>query len=103
MDSTSLIAIIIAIIVIYLFIKFVVSPVLRIIFGVIIFLILIYLLQRFFGLNLDEIFAHFGISLNSSKWGPSLNWLLSPVNYCTDQIISFFNFIWKNVPKSSKF
>jgi hypothetical protein len=102
MDITSLIEILVVIVVIYFFMKFIVSPIFRLILGIIIFLVLIYLFQRFLGFNFDQILAPFGISLNSSKWGLNLNWLLGPINYCIDQIKTFLSYIWGNFPKSVK-
>jgi len=101
MDITLFIAIIVAIIAIYLFIKFIVSPILRIVFGIIIFLVLIYILQRFLGFNLNHILAPFGISF-SPDWESIFGWLLKPINYFTDQIKSFLTFIWHNIPKPFK-
>ena len=101
MDFTSLIEIIVAIFVIYFFIKLIVSPVIKIILGIIIFLVFIYILQKFFGFNLNQVLTPFGISFNSSKWGLGLNWLLGPINYFIEQIKTFLSFIWGNFPKSS--
>jgi hypothetical protein len=98
MDLTSLIAIVIAVIVIYLFIKFVVSPVLRVIFGIIVFLVLIYILQRFFGFNIDQVFTPFGIHFGKTN----LDWMAGPVNYCINQIKNLLNHLWNNIPKPSK-
>lgn len=100
MDITSIIEIIIVIAVIYFLIKFVVSPVIKIILGIIIFLVAIYLLQSFFGFNIDQVLAPFGISLNLNKLLPSFNWILGPANYCIDQIKHFISFIWDSFPKS---
>jgi hypothetical protein len=91
MDFASIIGIIIAVVVIYLFIKFIVSPVLRVAFGVIIFLILIYILQRFFGFNLNQVFGPFGINLD---------WILNPTDYFVNQAQNFLNNIWQNIPKT---
>jgi hypothetical protein len=102
MDFTSLIEIIIAIVVIYFFIRFIVNPILKVILGVIIFLIAIYILQKYFGFNLDKMLAPFGISLNSSKWSTNFNWILGPVNYYIYQAKNFLNFILQNVLKSTK-
>ena len=92
MDLTTLIEIIIAAFIIYLFIKFIVSPVVKIILGIIIFIVLVYLLQRFFGLEPDKILAPFGISLD--KWGLNLNWIQGTVNHYIQQIKikNFLNF-----------
>lgn len=55
MDIIGLIEIIAAILIIYLFIRFIVNPMLKLVLGVIGFIILLYLLQRFFNLNLEQI------------------------------------------------
>jgi hypothetical protein len=57
MDFTTFIEIIIAVAVIFLFIKFIVSPMLKLVLGIIAFAVLVYLLQKFFNLNLGQIFA----------------------------------------------
>lgn len=102
MDIISLIEIIIAIGVICLFIRFIVSPVLRVVLSIVGFIVLIYLLQRFFGFNIDQVLSPFGISLNINKLGINLNWIMEPVNHYIDQIKSFISYIWSNVPKSLK-
>ena len=100
MDATSLIATGIAIVVIFFFIKLIAVPFVRIILGVIAFIILLDLLQRFAGFNLNQILAPFGINVDLSKWGINLNWLLNPINYYINQAISFFHQAWDNVPKN---
>jgi hypothetical protein len=102
MDISSLIAIVIAIVAIYFFIKLIVSPIIKAVLGVIIFIAVIYLLQRFFGFNIDQILAPFGISFNLANWGPGFNWILGPANHYIDQIQNFANFVWGNVIKSYK-
>lgn len=57
MGFATFIEIIIAVAIIFLFIKFIVSPVLKLILGIVVFAVLIYLLQKFFNLNLGQIFA----------------------------------------------
>ena len=96
MDITSLIAIVVAILIIYLFIKFIVSPLLRVVFGIILILIILYLLQKFLGFDPNKILTLFGISLNNIN----LDWLSTPVDYCINQIKNFFLPIWKNIPKN---
>lgn len=96
MDTTLLIEIIVAAFVIFLFIKFVVSPVIKVILGVIIFLFLIYLLQRFFGIGLDKILAPFGISLNLDRWSSAINWIFSPLDGYIQQLKNLANFVWRN-------
>jgi len=100
MDLTSIIEIAVIVVVIYFFLKFIVSPVIKVIVGIIIFLVLIYLLQRFVGFNIDQILAPFGISFKSSTWGLNFNWLSNPIGYLTNQAETFFRFMWGNLPKS---
>lgn len=99
MDFTSLIGIIIVIVIVYFLIRFIISPIIKAIVGVIAFLVLIYLLQHFFGFDFGKILAPFGISFDSSKWGLNLNWLSGPVDYYINQIKNFLILIWGNFPK----
>lgn len=100
MDLTSVIEIIIAVVVVYFFIKLIAVPIVRIILGVITFLILIYLLQRFLGFNFGQILAPFGISFNSSKWGLNLNWVSGSINFFINKLESFFSYLLGNLPKN---
>jgi hypothetical protein len=100
MDTTSIVTIVVGIGVIILFVKFVVSPVVRVILGIVIFCIAVYLLQRFLNFNLNQILAPFGISLDLSKWGPNFNWILGPANHYVDQAKNFLIMIWGNLTKS---
>jgi len=96
MDITSLIAIVVAVVIIYLFIKFIISPLLRVVFGVILILIIIYLLQKFLGFDPNKILTPFGISFDNIN----LNWLSAPVDYCLNQIKNLLLPIWKSIPKN---
>jgi len=100
MDTTSIIELIVAIFVVLIFIKFIVSPFIKIILGIIIFLFLLYLLQRLFGFNIDSALAPFGIHSNLNQWVIKSNWIFGPVNYYIDQVKIFANSIWNNFPKS---
>jgi hypothetical protein len=98
MDIASFIAVAVAVIIIYCFLRFVVSPIIKVVFGVILFLIIIYVLQRL-GFNLDQSLAPLGINLNLNKWLPNLNWIFGPANYYIDQAKNFLYSIWGNFPK----
>ena len=100
MDFTSLIAIAVAVVVIYFFIKLIVGPLAKAVVGIIIFLVTVLLLQRFFGFNFDQVLAPFGVSLNLNQWISKLNWILGPADYYIDQIKHFAELIFKNIPKS---
>lgn len=94
MDNQSLIAIIIGAIVLFFFVKFILSPIIRVVLGVVIFLIAIYLLQRFYNFNP---LSPFGISLDTGSW--NLDWIFSPIGFYIDKIRNFLSFIWGNFPK----
>ncbi len=100
MDFTSIIEIVVVVAIAYFLIRFIVSPVIRLVFGIIIFLIVVTLLQRFFGFDIDQILSQFGIHLNLNKWILSFNWILGPADRYIDQIKNFLNFIWSRVLKS---
>jgi hypothetical protein len=102
MDTTSIVTIVVGIGVIILFVKFVVSPIVRVILGIVIFCIAVYLLQRFLNFNLNQLLAPYGVSLDLSKWGLNLNWILGPANYYADQVKNFLIMIWGNLLKSYK-
>ncbi len=99
MDTTLLIEIVVAIFIVWLFVKFIVNPVLKIVVGIIIFLFLIYILQRFFGLSIDKLLAPFGISLNLDSWVSKFNWLFSPLDGYINKIKDFIIFAWAKIPK----
>lgn len=101
MDTTLFIEIVFAVLIVWLFIKFIVNPVLKIIFGIIIFLFLAYLLQRLFGFSIDKLLEPFGVSLGIDSWISKIEWIFSPLNSFVEKIKSFINYIWANVPKSN--
>ena len=99
-NFTSIILILVAIALIYLFLRFVISPALRIVLAVIILLILFYALQRIFGFDVGKILAPFGISFDFNKFYSNFSWILTPINNFIDKAASFWKFIWHNVPQS---
>jgi len=98
-DLTSLAVIAVIIVVIYFFVKLIVSPLVRVGLGIIIFIIALYLLQRFFGFDLNKVLGPLGISVPNG-WNIDLNTIFGPFNYYIEQIKSFASFLWQNVPKS---
>jgi hypothetical protein len=99
MDFNSIIAIVVGAVAIYLFIKFVVNPLIKTVLGIVIFLILIYILKHTFNLDLTKAFGPFGSYFDLDSWGSSIGWLLDPINYFLNKATSFFHYIWGNVPK----
>lgn len=100
MDFASLIGIVIVIVIIYFFVKFIISPIIRVIFGILSFLVLIYLLQRLLGFNIDNILLQYNINLNINGWLSKLDWLLAPLDNLIEQIKSFLDSSWQKIPKS---
>jgi hypothetical protein len=99
MDIISIIEIAVAVVAVFFIIKFIVSPVIKIIVGIILILVFAYVLQKYFGFNIDKALAPMGISLNLNSWGPAFNWISSPLSYAIDQIQKLFDFISGNFPK----
>jgi len=99
MDTTSLIEIVIVVVAIYFFIRFIVSPIIKAVLGVVALIVIVYLLQRFLGFDIGKVLAPFGISFDSSNWGQNLNWILGPLGYYVDQAKNFLNFILKLLKK----
>ena len=99
MDISSLIGIIVVIIVAYFLIKFIISPILRIIIGVVFLVAALYFLQKLFGFNLNQLLTPLGISFDLNKWIDSFGWILSPATYYMEKIKSFFVYILGNYPK----
>ena len=87
MDLASIITIVVGAIIIYFVIKFVVSPLIKAIAGIIALLLLIYIIQYFFGFNLDRFFGPLATYLDITKWGINLSWLLNPLNYYLNKFI----------------
>jgi len=98
MDASSIIAIVIGVVAIYFFIKLVVSPIIKAVLGIVIFLVVIYLLQRM-GFNFDRVLAPLGISLNINSWGSGFNWILNPVGYLFSKIKEILDSAFQNIPK----
>lgn len=98
MTITSLLPIIIAVIIVYFLAK-IFGPLIRIIAGIVIFLVLIFVLQNFFNFNFTQIFGTFGKSLNLNKWNINLNGIVNLINYYINQAVSFLRYLISNVPK----
>ena len=100
MDISSLIAIVVVIVVIYYLIKFIVSPLLKAIAGIVFLLVAVYVLQHYLNFNLSNILGPFAKYLDVSTWGPGFSWILSPLNYYLDQAQTFILNLLNNLPKS---
>ncbi len=96
MTTSSIILIIIAIVVIYLFIKFIVSPLVKIIFGIVIILAIIYILQNFLNIDLSQFLGPLSPYLDLNKLNSSINGI---INLITPFINFFVNQSKSIIPK----
>lgn len=82
MNFTPLITIIISVVAIYFFVKLIVNPLIKVVAGVVIFLVIVYILQRFFNFDFNDTFGPLAKYLNPEKWGVNFNEIISQiVNY----------------------
>jgi len=93
MDTKALIELILVIGSVILFIKFMVSPIIKAILGIISFIVIVYLLQKFLGFDIGEMLSPLGISLDFNNWSQNISWILKPAEYCLNQIKNLLNFI----------
>lgn len=82
MDTNSIIAAVIGIVATYLFIKLIVSPLIKAILGVIIFVAVIYVLQHFFNIDFSTVLGPFGKYLNLTNWNIDFSGIIRQIeNY----------------------
>lgn len=75
MDLNSILFIIVGLIAIYLFIKLVVSPIVKAILAIVIFFVAVYLLQKYFSFNLLGL-----METSFNKMIPGYDWIWGPIN-----------------------
>jgi len=97
MDLNTLIVIVVIVIAVYIFIKLIVSPLLKAAVGIVILLLAIYILQKFFNFDLRNVFGPFAVYLDITKWGVNLNWLLDPINSNINKLLPFVHIIWQKL------
>lgn len=68
MDIASIIPIVIIIVAIYILVKFIFSPILKILTGVIILFAVIYILQHFFNIDIQKALGPLAPYFNIEKW-----------------------------------
>lgn len=91
MDYSTIIAVIIAVVAIYLFVKLVLSPLMKALLGVIIFAAILYIAQNFFNLNFTALLAP--LNRFFSGWG-----IFNPVSIVS-KIGEYISSILNNIPK----
>lgn len=99
-DITQILIIAVAIFIIYYFVKFIISPVLKAIAGIIFFLIIIYILQHFFNLDLSKTLGPLATYLDLGEWAGWIGQLFNLANQYIGQAINFFRMLLSNVPKT---
>lgn len=99
-DLTSIITIVVIIAAIYFFIKFIVSPIIKLVVGIVAFLVILYVLEHFFNINLYEIFGPFGKYLDISNLGA--NSISNFINYCIDRVGEALKSSLQNIPQITK-
>ena len=100
MDLTEIVTIIVVIAIVYFFVKFIVSPLLRFITGIILFIAIIYILQTFFKFDFSNILGGW-LDINKVKTNfPWLGWLIDSIGNYINQAVSFFNLLISNSPKT---
>ena len=101
-DLNTLIVIAVVVVAIYIFIKLIVSPVIKAAVAIVILLLAIYILQKFFNFNLQHIFGQYAIYFDITKWGVNLNWLLKPIVENINKLLPFIHAVWPAVPNAIK-
>ena len=96
MDINQIISLVVIIVAVFLLVKFIVGPAVKLIGGIIIFLIILYISQQYFHLNLNQIFGPLSPYLHTGLWTAPINWLVSTVNW----VINGFLILLKNVPSA---
>lgn len=79
-DINSLIAIAITIAAVYFVIKFVVSPLIKLIAGIVIIIAAIFILQNYFHFDFGGIFGLFSQYVNYDKLMQYFGWIINPVS-----------------------
>lgn len=98
MDTASILVFVVVIIIVYLILKFIVSPLIRILFSFIVVLIIIYILSHFFGFNAEASFGPYGKYLDIKNW-PYANILTDFIDKYINQAITFFKYLVGKLPK----
>jgi len=94
MDVTQLVTVVVVIAVIYLFVKFIVSPLLRFISGIILFIAIIYILQTFFKFDFSNILGGW-LDINKIKTNlPWLGWLIDYIGFYINKAVLFFKLMF---------
>lgn len=72
METTSILAILAVIVLVYVLIKLVVSPIVKAVAGIAILLLAVYIIQQYFNVNLTDSLGDWGKYLDITKWNINL-------------------------------
>lgn len=89
MDTNSIITIIIILALTYVVIKFIVSPLIKIVTGIVILLLVVYVLQNYFGFSFNQYLGPFSKYINIDKTLDSFGWVIGPIASYIDTAVSF--------------
>ena len=98
MDATSIILIIAGVIAAYLLIK-IISPILRIALSLLIFLVLFYILQNFFGFDFSPVYKPVMKYFSIGAMNGLIRWFGNLLNSYITRGISFFQYLIGNLPQ----
>jgi hypothetical protein len=99
MDLSYVILIVVAVAIVYLFVKFVLNPIIKAILAILLVLIALYIAQNVFKIDFNQVFG--SLSPKLQEWGINLNWILNPLNYLAEKSKPLFdaalNYIVNNI------
>lgn len=95
METGSIITIIAVLVIIYLLIKFIISPLIKIITGIVVILIALYILNRFFSFSFNQIIGPFSNYINIDGWIKVVGGFVESWINTITKIFSFLNFVNK--------
>lgn len=99
-DVNSIIILVVVIAVIYFLVKFIISPLLKIITGIFIFLVASYVLQKYFNYNFNQILGPLSPYIDLNKWIGVLNSIFDVVFSNINKLISVLKIMFDGVPKT---
>jgi hypothetical protein len=90
METGSIITIIAVLALIYIIIKFIISPIIKIITGVVVILIALYVLNKFFNVNFNAVLGPLSTYINLDGW---ISWAGATFESWVNAIKNLFSFL----------
>jgi hypothetical protein len=88
-DFSQIIALVIVVVAIYFIFKFIVSPALKLIFGIFLFILVLALVQYFLHINIQQLFGPYGKYLNLNAWTAAFIWVINWVSQYANEVFIF--------------